>query len=143
MNLQQGNSFTDGRPRFPYASSEAKRQLGIPDTPAIHLAITDLAERLLALPYRDDRLLGDTRVSALRSASRGVREGLYFELVVLYYRIALGDFPDQAECDRVYANRVPTDWLGDAVSRLNAEGVDASPAVRRQATRYGWTDAEE
>lgn len=141
LSLHKSNSFTDSQPQFPYASSEAKRHLGIPDTPAIHLAITDLAERLLALPYRDDRPLGDTRVSALRSASRGVREGLCFELVVLYYRIALGDFPDQAECDRVYAEGARTDWLGAAMARLTAEGRQVSPAVKSQATRYGWSEA--
>ena len=75
--------------------------------------------------------------------SVAIRECLCFELVVLYYRIALGDFPDQAERDRVYESRVTADWLGDALSRLKAEAIDASPSVRRQATRYGWTDADE
>src|SRR5438105_2843762 len=42
------NSFTDAQPDFPYQSSEARRQLGLPEAPEIHLAVTALAEPLLA-----------------------------------------------------------------------------------------------
>jgi hypothetical protein len=42
-------TFTDANPTFPYQSSEATSQLGIPDSPEIHLAITMLAERLIPL----------------------------------------------------------------------------------------------
>jgi hypothetical protein len=143
LSLQRGNSFSDDQPRFPYASTEAKRQLGIPDSPAIHLAITDLAERLLSLPYGHERPMNDARIAALRSASWGARESHCFELVALRYRASLGETLDQAECDRSSASDKPTDWLGYAVSRLIGEGFDASPAVRRQATRYGWTDTDE
>jgi len=55
----------------------------------------------------------------------------------------LGDTMDQAERDRICVKDKPTDWLGYAVSRLIVEGFDASPTVRRQATRYGWIEADE
>jgi len=135
------NSFTDADPQFPYQSSEAKSQLGIPDSPAVHLAITDLAERLLALPHGGDRSPGEKRTDALRNASWGARENHCFELVVLRYRMYSGEHVDQAECDRVSAASVPTNWLGAAIARLKAEGIDVAPAVRRQATRYGWVEA--
>ncbi len=111
LSRQSSNSFSDEQPRFPYASTEAKRQLGIPDSPAIHLAITDLAERLLSLPYGQERPSNETRITALRSASWGARESHCFELVVLRYRASLGDTLDQAECDRILRviNR-PTGW---------------------------------
>lgn len=136
--MRAANSFTDQQPRFPYASSEAKRQLGIPDSPPIHLAISELADRLLALPYDIDRVPEEERNVALRSASWAVRESHCCDLVVLRYRDSLGEALDQAECDRVYAEGVPTDWLGAAIARLKTEGCEVSPTVTQQATRYGW-----
>lgn len=64
--------FTDIEPDFPYQSSELSKELGVPDSPLVHLAISSLAERLLPTAetaFSDTRI---QRIQALRSASYAV-----------------------------------------------------------------------
>ena len=88
-------TFTDANPTFPYQSSEAKSQLGIPDSPEIHLAITKLAERLIALAEGTTLSDSNIRIPALRTASEGVLFSYPFEVVATLLRTKLGLHIDQ------------------------------------------------
>ena len=132
------NSFTDGSPSFPYQSSEASCHLGIPDSPAIHLAITQLAERLLALPTRTCESNGHIRIMALRCASYGVLMRHSFESVEFRFGVYLNLPNDQLAYDRA-VKAAPTHWLNQAIERLEGEGIAVDRSVQRQATCYGWT----
>jgi len=133
-------TFTDANPTFPYQSSEARRQLGIPDSPEIHLAITGLAERLIPLAEGASKSDAVLRITALRTASAAVLFRYPFEMVVLRFRVSL-DLPvDQDEIDAA-AKLTPTDWLGQAVQQLRMEGVEIAPNFGKQASHYGWREA--
>lgn len=69
------NSFTNPKPEFPFQSSEARTQLGIPDSPEIHLAITSLAEEMLKIANESAREMRVVRITTLRSASRAALFG--------------------------------------------------------------------
>ena len=132
-------TFTDTDPTFPYQSSEATSQLGLPDSPEIHLAVTRLAERLIPLAVGDN--LPDSRairITALRSASGGVLFSYPFEEVVTRFRLNLGLHIEQDEIDRSVVPSAKTDWLGQAVQDLKAEGVEIPISFRRQVSHYGW-----
>lgn len=130
-------TFTDANPTFPYQSSEAKSQLGIPDSPEIHLAITRLAERLIALA--DGTTLSDLniRTTALRTASEGVLFSYTFAVVVTQFRSKLGLLMDQDASDRV-GTCERADWLGEAVQYLRSAGVEIPASFRKQVSNYGW-----
>lgn len=131
-------TFTDANPTFPYQSSEASRELGIPDSPEIHLAITSLAERLM--PIADGTKFSDSkvRIAALRTASGGVLFRYPFEEVVIRFRLNLGVHIDQDEVDRAINPTLKTDWLGQAVLDLKAQGVEVPNSFGQQASNYGW-----
>ena len=132
-------TFTDPNPQFPYKSSEATSELGIPNSPEIHLAITRLAERLIPLAVGDN--LPDSRViriTALRSASGAVLFSYPFEEVVTRFRLNLGLHVDQDEIDRSIVPSAKTDWLGQAVQDIKGEGVQIPDSFGRQVSRYGW-----
>jgi hypothetical protein len=126
------NTFTDSAPAFPYQCSEATHQLGIPDSPAIHLAISNLAESLLASSPDCADSLDDIRRLALRTASYGVLMSQSLELTVVRFRASCG-----LSFDHDVASQ-PTDWLAHAVARLEAEGFRNSEGALRQRSRYGW-----
>lgn len=60
--------FTDIEPAFPYQSFELSNELGVPDSPLVHLTISSLAEQLLPTA---EAALSETRmqrIQALRAA---------------------------------------------------------------------------
>lgn len=130
-------TFTDANPTFPYQSSEATRELGIPDSPEIHPAITRLAESLIPLGEGAAKSDSDVRIAALRTASGGVLFSYPFEMVVIRFHISLGLPVDQDAID-ASANLKRTDWLGQAAHDLKAEGVEIPPNFRQQLSHYGW-----
>ena len=128
------NTFTDAEPLFPYQSSEARQQLGIPNSPVIHLAITDLAQRLLDECPDFGNPPEILRITALRSGSYGARESRAYEAVAVRHRAMLGSRVEQEEIDLAYA--LPRmDWLGLAMSRLEAEGIATDPRSRQHSPR--------
>ena len=132
--------FTDANPTFPYQSSEATSQLGIPDSPEIHLAITRLAERLIALAEGTTLSDSNIRIPALRTASEGVLFSYPFEVVATLFRTKLDLHIDQDASDRVGPSE-REDWLGQAVQFLRAEGVEIPPGFGKQVSNYGWRKA--
>jgi hypothetical protein len=131
------NSFTDPLPAFAYQSSEARRELGIPDSPAIHLAITALAERLIPLAQGASASVAVVRIGALRCASYGTLMCLPFECVVFRYQTRLELPADKDSSDAAY-NAGRTDWLELAAAQLRNEGIDVPATVAGQRSRYGW-----
>lgn len=133
------NSFTDADPSFPYQSSEAKSQLGIPNSPAIHLAVSQLAELLLSLPVTTNESKESMRISALRCASYGVLMRHSYEHVELRFKEYL-DLPiDETEMNK--AKEAPSfNWLGQAITSLEKEGFYVPSGVQQQATAYGWNE---
>ena len=132
--------FSDANPTFPYQSSEATNQLGIPDSPEIHLAITRLAERLIALAEGTTLSDSNIRITALRTASEGVLFSYPFEVVATLFRTKLGLHIDQDASDRVGPS-AREDWLGHAVRYLRAEGVEIPTSFGKQVSNYGWRKA--
>jgi hypothetical protein len=131
-------SFTDAAPSFPYQSSEATKQLGIPDSPEVHLAITHLADKLL-LAVRDIECeLWKKRITALRRASGAVLFGYSFERASLEVRQDLG-LEANAEIWARVEKVNGCDWLGKAAEMLRDVGVAVDSRFRKQATFYGWT----
>lgn len=131
------NTFTDTDPSFPYQSSEASGNLSIPDSSAVHLAITDLASRLLELPVAQSKDRGDARCSALRCASYGVLMRHPFEQIEYRYMAYLNAPLDHAAFDKA-ENAKPVNWLGLAAAFLEAEGVPVEAEIQKRATPYGW-----
>jgi hypothetical protein len=131
-------TFTDANPTFPYQSSEASHELGIPDSPEIHLAITSLAERLMPIAEGTNVSDSKVRIAALRTASGGVLFRHPFEEVVIRFRLNLGLHIDQDEIDRTLNPSLKTDWLGQAVHDLKAQGVEIPNGFGQQASNYGW-----
>ncbi len=78
------------------------------------------------------------RITALRSASGGVLFSYPFEEVVTRFRLNLGLHIEQDEIDRSVVPSEKTDWLGQAVQDLKAEGVEIPNSFRRQVSHYGW-----
>lgn len=129
--------FTDANPIFPYQSSEAARQLGIPDSPEIRLAITRLAENLIPLAAGASLSDADVRTTALRTASGGVLFRYPFDMVIIRFYASLG-LP-VAQNAIAEADKLPRkDWLAEAVQHLKTEGVEVPPNFRRQVSHYGW-----
>lgn len=131
------NSFTDSAPGFPYRSSEARSWLNLPESPAIHLAVTDLAQQLLPLAEGTSASAEDARICALHSASGGVLFSRPFEVVRADFLSGL-QLADELEAAHAACRGKRTDWLGQAVARLRAEGIEVASTVGRQRSRYGW-----
>lgn len=131
------NTFTDLNPSFPYQSSEASGNLSIPNSSAVHLAITDLASRLLELPVAQTKDSEDARNSALRCASYGVLMRHSFEAVELRFMAYLAVPTGQAAFDRA-EKAIPVEWLSLAASFLETEGVSVEAEIQKRATAYGW-----
>lgn len=131
-------TFTDANPTFPYQSSEAKRELGIPDSPGIHLAITRLAESLIPLAEGAARSEQAIRIAALRTASGGVLFSYPFDMVVIRFHLSLGLLVDQEKIDAAVKLK-PTDWLGLAAQDLRNEGAEIPSNFGKQVSSYGWT----
>ena len=129
--------FTDMEPGFPYQSSELTKELGVPDSPLVHLAISTLAERLLPIveaAFSDTRM---QRIQALRAASYAVLMHETFNCAEVRLRSSLELPVSQEEFDAATGNE-RTNWLAKAAAQLQAEGVDLGSYVRVQASPYGW-----
>lgn len=126
-------------PQFPHHNPEASRQLGLPDSPTVHLAVTTVANRLLALVEGvedDPRALG---IQALRAASYAVLFSLPFEAATADF-LSRCDLHADHETARRACKAGRMDWLGCAREQVLAEGSDPGPDVREMATAYGWRD---
>lgn len=129
--------FTDKEPSFPYQSSELTKELGVPDSPLVHLAISSLADRLLPIA---EAALSDTRtqrIQALRAASYAVLMHHTLAFADVRFRASLQLPVSQEDIDSASGNE-RTNWLAKAVAQLQAEGVDLGSYVRVQASPYGW-----
>lgn len=131
------NRFTDARPLFPYASSEARAGLGIPDVPVIHLAITQLAERLMLMTIDRGDSKESVRILALRCASYGVLMKLPIEAVEMRF-LTYVDLPTSPDAFDRAQEAAPVDWLGDAMACLGTGQGATVNSVRQLATPYGW-----
>lgn len=131
-------SFLDKEPSFPYQSSEAKQLLGIPDSPAIHLAITSLAKSLLPLADGHDVPPRHVRIAALRSASGGVLFLRSLLRVQFEFLSTLGLPAAHITTEDLMAADA-TDWLRQAIEQLKNKGIAVPDTILRQATSYGWT----
>ncbi len=132
------NSFTDAAPVFPYKSSTARSQLGVPDSPEIHLAITTVAELLLPVASASNRDEPLQRNVALRVASGAVLFGWPLSAAEQEVRdrldLPLADGVDLPE-PRI---RNEKDWLAEAAEQLRRQGVHVDPKFQHQRTEYGW-----
>ena len=131
------NSFTDGHPMFPFQSSEARQELGLPDSSEIHLAVTELAERLLRIAESADVDGRVRRIAALRAASGAVLFGWSLETAELELRIAL-NMPLNHATPARYRIHEGTDWLSQAAEQLRERGIAVRPDYEKQRSNYGW-----
>lgn len=124
--------------RFLHHNLKASKHLGLPDSPVIHLAVSNVVS--LLMPNATGTRLSDEQaeVQALRTASRTVLESLPIECAVEMFKERL-DLPMGAELmERMYRS-VRTDWLLSAKNAILEAGEHTGPDVSRSATRYGWT----
>jgi hypothetical protein len=129
--------FTDMEPGFPYQSSELSKELGVPDSPLIHLAISSLAEQLLPIAEVTSSDARMQRTQVLRAASYAVLMHHTLAFTEARFRSSLELPVSQEEIDSVSGNE-RTNWLAKASAQLQAEGVDLGSYVRVQASPYGW-----
>lgn len=130
---------TDNAPLFPYHSPELSRLIGIPDHPAIHLAISTVVDLLMTTAATTGEEPELQRVSAVRTASGAV---LFSWPIEWAENFLLGGASPPHEVwwpeEALGAKRM--DWLGQAIERLRQEGIDPGPDARRMRTRYGWSE---
>ena len=129
--------FTNPEPDFPYHSSELTKELGVPDSPLVHLAISSLAEQLLPIAEGASSDARIQRIQALRAASYAVLMHHTLAFTDVRFRASLELPVSQEEIDSVSGNE-RTNWLAKASAQLQAEGVDLGSYVRVQASPYGW-----
>lgn len=136
MSEQLPQSFPRDEPKFPHHNEAFTRQLGLPDSPVIHLAVQTVMDRLLAEleePWRSD---DKVRIAAMRTASGTVLMRRPF----VYARTYLNEILNgPADWDSVQDEIVAPgpDWLGEARAAIVAAGEDPGPDARRIATRWG------
>jgi hypothetical protein len=129
---------TDETPTFPHYAAELRRRIGIPDHPAIHLAISIVADRLMpaaAIANTDPEL---QRIEAVRTASLAVLFSWPIEWAENYVSGRGPSPPHEVWWPEEVFGVKATDWLGLAIDKLRTEGIDAEPDPRRTKTRYGW-----
>lgn len=137
MSEQRRESFPRSEPAFPHHNEAFTRQLGLPDSPVIHLAVQTVMERLLAELEESRRSEDRVRIAAMRTASGTVLMRRPF----VYARTYLKEIIDgPADWDSVQDEVVAPgpDWLGEARAAMLARGEDPGPDARRIATRWGW-----
>ncbi|MEW6099100.1 MAG: hypothetical protein AB1666_07930 [Pseudomonadota bacterium] len=137
MSEQLPQSFPRGEPKFPHHNEAFTRQLGLPDSPVIHLAVQTVMDKLLA-EFEEPRRSDDkVRIAAMRTASGAVLMHRPF----VYARTYLKEILDgPADWDSVQDEIVAPapDWLGEARAAMLAAGEDPGPDARRMATLWGW-----
>jgi hypothetical protein len=129
--------FTNTEPDFPYQSSELTKEIGVPDSPLVHLAISSLAEQLLPIAEGASSDARIQRIQALRAASYAVLMHHTLAFTDVRFRSSLELPVSQEEIESVSGNE-RTNWLAKASAQLQAEGVDLGSYVRVQASPYGW-----
>lgn len=122
---------------FPHYSEEARSQLGLPDSPVLHLAITKLADELMPFAEGAKVEARIIRITALRTASGAVREYLPLECAIYTFRTTLELPADPAASKEAYRT-VRRNWMREAKAAIEAEGLDPGPNAVRMATAYGW-----
>lgn len=121
----------------PYLWPEFSRQLGIPDSPVVHLAIRTVAKRLMDSQGAECCDQEAAQIAAMRSASRAVLESESFDLAKLRFRLAM-NLPTDVEQEARAAEAPKSDWLKMARDTILAEGGDPGPDPHQLASRYGW-----
>ena len=136
------NWFASSHPSFPYESVLARKQLGIPDSSEIHLAITTVAVKILPT-VRSSSLAEDAQITmALRVASGAVLFGWPAEEAIAEARFRLNlPYEPDALPEHCITNR--KDWLAEAAAQLVREGVAVSPRFQRQRSNYGWVTLDK
>ena len=124
----------------PYLWPDASRQLGIPDSPVVHVAIRTVADRLMESQGAECCDQGAAQIAAMRTASRSGLESESFDLATLRFRLAM-DLSTDAEQEAGAAESAKTDWLQMAREAILGEGVDPGPDSHKLASRYGWRSA--
>jgi hypothetical protein len=66
---------------------------------------------------------------------------LPWECVAFRFCVNLGLQGNQRAADEAYSTH-RTDWLGNAITQLNDEGITTPTNVRQQATPYGWRESQ-
>jgi hypothetical protein len=128
----------DATPRFPYFSAELKELIGIPDHPAIHLAISTMADRLMPAAAIANPNPEIQRIDAVRTASLAVLFSWPVEWAENYVSGRGPSPPHEVWWPEEVLGGKLTDWLGLAVERLRSEGINAEPDPTLTKTRYGW-----
>lgn len=136
------NEYSSPDPEFPCQSREASSQLGIPDSPVIHLAITELASQLLQYTEGSPLEHWQIRIAALRAASGAVLFGRSFDEAEFHLRIAT-DLPVPSVIPEEVMLAPRRDWLAEAAARLRAEGMNVPHAYQRQRSPYGWCQIDK
>ena len=131
------NSFTASSPNFPYHSAEASSQLGLPNSPEIHLAVTELAQEMLELAALSGKEPRIQRIVALRQSSGAVLFGYSKPMLELYIRADL-DLPISEELQIAARTAPAVNWLAQAVTRLREEGHEVRADFNKQRSSYGW-----
>lgn len=131
------NEFSSSDPDFPCRSREASQQLGIPDSPEIHLAIADLATRLLPQTEGSPLEPWQRRVAALRTASGAVLFGWSLpaaerELRINAYLPVTDEVPEEVMASP------RKNWLAETATKLRATGIHIPKSYQSQRSVYGW-----
>lgn len=123
--------------RFLHHNLKASSQLGLPDSPVIHLAVTQVAN--LLLPHAAGTHLSEEQayVQALRAASGTVLEYLPIEYAIEIFKERVGLSMDDEVAERMYRSH-RTNWLRQAKNAILDAGEHPGPDTSRSATRYGW-----
>lgn len=127
-------------PRFLHHNVEASRQLGLPDSPTIHLAITKIADRLMLLAPGSPLPAQDCLIQALRTASGAALFRWPMESAEWEFRLRTDQVGDEPQPE---LGKDRPDWLGQARAEIIASGEDPGPDARRQASPYGWRHLDE
>lgn len=123
--------------RFLHHNLKASSQLGLPDSPVIHLAVTQVAS--LLLPQAAGTHLSEEQayVQALRAASGTVLEHLPIEYAVEIFKERVGLAMDVGVAQRMHRSH-RTNWLLQAKNAILEAGEHPGPDTSQSATRYGW-----
>lgn len=136
------NSFTDIDPTFPYQSSEASKQLGLPHAPEVHFAITKVAELLMLVAQASSMDEPMQRTTVLRVASGAVLYGWPLSDAEQEVRVRLAlPLREGSQVPQPWISN-EKDWLSEAADRLRREGIHVNPSFQRQRSNYGWRHLE-
>lgn len=124
---------------FSYYSAELHSQLGLPDHPAIQLAVATVANQLAEAAARAHANPGGLRIAVTRAASYVVLWSWPIEAAQRYAADEGLDLVHEVWWPEERLGVRPVDRLGQATERLRSEGIDPVPDARHMKTRYGWS----